>query len=335
MQFHLTKCRIQHPTSEKAVCPFNSTHVIPHVEYDCHLKCCDERSILDAFVCKIGSSSVPKVDLVNAPVPIIGDEDWDVSDEPPVSVLERVHETSKTKPTLQALIGAPKSERKAFRTQERLRIQRVLDSQENKLGEGTSGRKIEIGEGSGTKVEVEKKLCFKGGNDLPNGNESKAVTLNCNFNYSHNRAMNAGQGQKTDSDNAGASGYQGKGRGALIRDPRNAWGTQKQSDAAGSSHFPKLMTARNYEGAVGGTPWDTGSSEDAARGRETAATKSSLVEVKFKPASPVRERDPGNPWKVNKPPSTGNASSDTTDPGDFPMLPVASRGRGRFRSKAK
>lgn len=34
MQFHLVKCRLQSPNSEKVVCPFDSTHIVPKVELE-------------------------------------------------------------------------------------------------------------------------------------------------------------------------------------------------------------------------------------------------------------------------------------------------------------
>ena len=34
MQFHLTKCRVQYPNAEKAVCAFNTTHIVNKVELE-------------------------------------------------------------------------------------------------------------------------------------------------------------------------------------------------------------------------------------------------------------------------------------------------------------
>ncbi|XP_014276842.1 uncharacterized protein [Halyomorpha halys] len=363
MQFHLTKCRIQHPTNEKAVCPFNSTHVIPQCEYAYHLSFCPDRIVLDAFTCKVGSSNAPKVDHTTVePIIVKSDENWEVSDEPAFSVLERVHEVSRTKPTLTALIGAPKSERKAFRNQERLRIQRVLDSQESKVGEGT-GIRTETGEGSAKKnVQVSK------GRNETNGGEREVVTTQHNFNY---RAMNANQGQTQNFQNSNKN--QGSPRDET-RDPRNPWGTKRQNDIVRTTDFTQLNTRKNegpgsYTGAGNfkdarnegnnivenssfrtspvreRNPWGTQRQDDIvkstdfpqlntknnegagafknARGEAYAAVRNSTFRT-----SPVRERDPGNPWKVTKesPPPT---VSPTTDPENFPVLIPACRGRGK------
>ncbi|XP_066905695.1 uncharacterized protein [Halyomorpha halys] len=330
-------------------------------EVSCHIEFCEDRRVMDRFTSRVGSSSLPEIELVSEPE-FTNDENWDVSDEPAFSVLERVHEVSRTKPTLTALIGAPKSERKAFRNQERLRIQRVLDSQESKVGEGT-GIRTETGEGSAKKnVQVSK------GRNETNGGEREVVTTQHNFNY---RAMNANQGQTQNFQNSNKN--QGSPRDET-RDPRNPWGTKRQNDIVRTTDFTQLNTRKNegpgsYTGAGNfkdarnegnnivenssfrtspvreRNPWGTQRQDDIvkstdfpqlntknnegagafknARGEAYAAVRNSTFRT-----SPVRERDPGNPWKVTKesPPPT---VSPTTDPENFPVLIPACRGRGK------
>ncbi|XP_073978107.1 uncharacterized protein isoform X6 [Rhodnius prolixus] len=131
MQFHLVKCRLQSPNSEKVVCPFDSTHIVPKVELEFHQQICENRIVLDSFVYDVGSSKCP-VEDVPADVPPEAlapcEENWD--EDPAVSVLNVVKESAKEKKVLLNLIGVPKAERKAHRVQERLRFQRVADEKE-------------------------------------------------------------------------------------------------------------------------------------------------------------------------------------------------------------
>ncbi|CAH1404199.1 unnamed protein product [Nezara viridula] len=401
MQFHLTKCRAQHPASEKAVCPFNSTHIVPKVELDYHIAACCDRIVLDSFTCKVGSSNAPKLELTKAkplliksdenwevsyhkttcenrlplekfiyeigssqgsevaiepepipiegeeswgtsyhkttcpnrlplekfiyeigssqgsevaiepePIPIEGEESWGTSDEPPVSVLEQVHETSRQKPTLHALIGAPKSERKAFRNQERLRIQRVLDQQGEQRG------------GASKKVESQRRM------------ESE-TTANEVTPPSHNRNRTVNTSQANIQTNTDYTNVAGTSRGRTVN-PRNPWGTRPAENIVASHNFPQLIPDNN----AGPRP---GTSRDDER--NVPAASSSRVNTTRPTTNPVQERDPTNPWRVPRPPvtstSTNNPSTSTstntstTDAGEFPSLPVASRGRGRGRFKPK
>lgn len=142
MQFHLVKCRLQSPNSEKVVCPFDSTHIVPKVELEFHQQICENRIVLDSFLYDVGSSKCP-VEDVPADVPPEAlapcEEDWDA--DPVVSVLDVIKEVAKEKKVLLNLIGAPKAERKAHRVQERLRFQRVADAKETEKKNKERGQK--------------------------------------------------------------------------------------------------------------------------------------------------------------------------------------------------
>ncbi|XP_014260287.1 uncharacterized protein LOC106672949 isoform X2 [Cimex lectularius] len=127
MQFHLTKCRQQSTCyTDMVTCPFNSTHVVNRVELDVHQEICPNRIVLDSVLSPIGDSTSPQgVVPVTSEIPIPeSDENWD--DNPvETSVLDVVKTSAKDKSVLLNLIGAPKSERKAHRIQERIRFQQV------------------------------------------------------------------------------------------------------------------------------------------------------------------------------------------------------------------
>jgi len=130
MQFHLTKCRMQHPSSDLVACPYNTTHIYPRMEIEVHQNSCPNRIVLDRFIYNIEGSDCPVKDTV--PINEVNippcDENWDDTITE-VSVLDVVKERAKDKTVLLNLIGAPKSERKAHRYNERVRYQKVLDEQ--------------------------------------------------------------------------------------------------------------------------------------------------------------------------------------------------------------
>ena len=45
LQFHLVKCRKNHPGSDLKVCPFNASHHVPAPEEEFHMKTCSDRKV--------------------------------------------------------------------------------------------------------------------------------------------------------------------------------------------------------------------------------------------------------------------------------------------------
>ncbi|KAK9506629.1 hypothetical protein O3M35_008525 [Rhynocoris fuscipes] len=131
MQFHLAKCRLQHPKSEKVTCPYNSTHVVPKVELEFHESVCAGRYLIDSFLYKVGNTRCPVEPVpINAPAEMLApdSENWDA--EPPCPpVLATVQMTLEQKPVFVSKVGASKSVRKAHRLNERLRYQRVCEDE--------------------------------------------------------------------------------------------------------------------------------------------------------------------------------------------------------------
>ncbi|KAL1117883.1 hypothetical protein AAG570_004196 [Ranatra chinensis] len=124
-QFHLTRCRKQHPCADMGYCPYNSTHIFPKSETEYHLEHCESRIVMDTFFYQMGDSecSAKGACSLNVDLPPC-EENWD-DDMIEGSVLDVVKENAKKKNVLIGIAGASKAERKAHRLQERLRFQRL------------------------------------------------------------------------------------------------------------------------------------------------------------------------------------------------------------------
>ncbi|XP_037032550.1 gametocyte-specific factor 1 homolog [Bradysia coprophila] len=124
-QTHLVKCRKQYPNIKLKNCPFNSTHLILEAEFDAHVQSCEDRSSFDLYRFPIAPSTAalnrpPAPEPVFVPLPE-SEENWDdehVEAYNPQAYVEQA-------PVLRQLNVAPRSERRAFREAERLRLNKL------------------------------------------------------------------------------------------------------------------------------------------------------------------------------------------------------------------
>uniref|UniRef100_A0A1A9VLD1 CHHC U11-48K-type domain-containing protein n=1 Tax=Glossina austeni TaxID=7395 RepID=A0A1A9VLD1_GLOAU len=122
MQFHLIRCRRNHPNARKGVCPFNVTHIFNEAELEFHLKACPDRVKHDNY-CNVDKA--PTKPTTPPPKPeYVSTENWD--DEPPVPSYNPT-EYARNAPVLRSLSGAKPSDRKKFRQEERVRLRNRLD----------------------------------------------------------------------------------------------------------------------------------------------------------------------------------------------------------------
>ncbi|PSN32050.1 hypothetical protein C0J52_16706 [Blattella germanica] len=128
MQAHIVKCKKNYPTADKMVCPFNAVHHVDKIHYQYHVSTCPDRRVVECQKYEVSNSFGGDVNSFEYKEPELppNEEDWDkdaeVSHYDPSEHIENAL-------ILRSLQGATKSQRKAFRLRERLRIQRILDGE--------------------------------------------------------------------------------------------------------------------------------------------------------------------------------------------------------------
>ncbi|PSN33047.1 hypothetical protein C0J52_17755 [Blattella germanica] len=128
MQVHIVKCRRNYPTADKVVCLFNAIHHLDKINYQYHVSTCPDRRVVECQKYEVYNSLGGDVNRFEYKEPELppNEEDWDkdaeVSHYDPSEHIENAL-------ILRSLQGATKSQRKAFRLRERLRIQRILDGE--------------------------------------------------------------------------------------------------------------------------------------------------------------------------------------------------------------
>lgn len=130
MQSHLVKCKQNHPLADKMICPFNAIHHIdkPHFQY--HVSSCPDRRVIEGHKYELEDAVHGDMGLAPYHQPELppAEEDWDA--ETPVTAYNPSHHVESA-PVVRLLMGATKSQRKAFRLRERQRMQRLLDGEES------------------------------------------------------------------------------------------------------------------------------------------------------------------------------------------------------------
>jgi len=131
IQFHLVKCRKNHPNSDVEICPFNSTHHVPKSERESHMTTCESRKFVE--LAKYSNASSTKannkymeVTSCGPPKPYnqarfeVMEEDW----EKEASIKKSYDPSKKASkvPVLRNLQGATPSQRRDFRASEKIRI---------------------------------------------------------------------------------------------------------------------------------------------------------------------------------------------------------------------
>lgn len=124
MQIHIVKCRKNHPMAEMQICPFNATHVIPVPDYQYHLRICNSKKIIEQQFYRL-TDEADSGEIKAAPfdVPDIDcEENWDTQ----IGAGYDPNLKTGPAPIFVAKQGATKSELKAFRAQQRMRLQEEL-----------------------------------------------------------------------------------------------------------------------------------------------------------------------------------------------------------------
>jgi len=172
IQFHLVKCRKNHPSSDHVVCPYNASHHIPKPEEQHHMSTCPDRKIVELAKYSWalekpghhGNLSLPPQSNINwgNNASYYDDEDWESE-----ATVKQSYDPKKSvikKPVLRYLQGATISERNEFRAQEKARLDQIHSKDkmdENKNDPATQRENIssgqttlQRGEGSGSATVV-------------------------------------------------------------------------------------------------------------------------------------------------------------------------------------
>jgi hypothetical protein len=131
IQWHLVKCRKNHPASNHVVCPYNASHHVPKPEEQYHISTCSDRKIVELAKYSWamdrpghhGNLTMPSPSNVNWGNSASGgmEENWEKE-----ATVKQSYDPSKKAakaPVLRNLQGATPSQRKEFRAQERVRIE--------------------------------------------------------------------------------------------------------------------------------------------------------------------------------------------------------------------
>jgi len=141
IQWHLVKCRKNHPASDHMVCPYNASHHIPKPEEQYHISTCSDRKIVELAkyswamdrAGQHGDLTLPPPTNINWGNSGKGEmeEDWEKE-----ATVRKSYDPSKkasNAPVLRNLQGATPSQRKEFRAKERVRIETLQAGLDEKV----------------------------------------------------------------------------------------------------------------------------------------------------------------------------------------------------------
>jgi len=128
LQFHLVKCRRNHPASNVAICPFNSGHHVLRAEMTLHTAVCSDRRMVESIkynpkpvLERYGlHESLSERRAREAELPP-STEDWEA--EATVTSSYNPAKMAMRMPVLRKLEGGTPSQRKEFRASERVRLE--------------------------------------------------------------------------------------------------------------------------------------------------------------------------------------------------------------------
>lgn len=135
IQFHLVKCRKNHPGSDLKVCPFNASHHVPAPEEEFHMKTCTDRKVVEMEKYSWSMQQPKQHGYLKLPVraelPASG-EDWEA--EATVTRSYDPRAKAEKMQVLRKIEGATPSQRKEFRALERHRIELLKEKEKEKQG---------------------------------------------------------------------------------------------------------------------------------------------------------------------------------------------------------
>ena len=141
IQWHLVKCRRNHPTSDHVICPYNASHHIPKPEEQYHMSTCPDRKIVELAKYswaierpgQHGDLSMPPPSHIglrnSSAMQCAGDENWEKE-----ATVKRSYDPKKKSteaPVMRYLQGGTPAQRKEFRALEKVRIE-TLQSEKDK-----------------------------------------------------------------------------------------------------------------------------------------------------------------------------------------------------------
>jgi len=136
IQFHLVKCRKNHPEMDMAVCPYNASHHVPKPEEKFHIARCPDRKIIElakyswALDKEHGNLSRPPISHVSrghSDFMNYDDEDWGRGQTSGASYDPKKKAAEKN--VLRKLEGATPSQRSEFRAKERFRLSQIQEKE--------------------------------------------------------------------------------------------------------------------------------------------------------------------------------------------------------------
>lgn len=120
IQYHLIKCAKNHPHIKLERCPFDVTHHLRPDEKAAHIVSCPSRASFDEYKFTIQNGMKREEPAVERATPpeIASEESWDEINEPTYDPQKYARQA----PVLRTCPLSTKSERRAFRDEERQRL---------------------------------------------------------------------------------------------------------------------------------------------------------------------------------------------------------------------
>jgi len=131
IQWHLVKCRKNHPTSDHVVCPYNASHHVPKPEEQYHISTCSDRKIVELSKYSWamdrpghhGNLSMPPPSNIQWGNTAADDMEENWEKEATVKQSYDPKKKATKAPVLRYVQGATPSQRKEFRAKEKVRLE--------------------------------------------------------------------------------------------------------------------------------------------------------------------------------------------------------------------
>jgi len=153
IQWHLVKCRKNHPTSDHVVCPYNASHHVPKPEEQYHISTCSDRKIVELSKYSWAMDRPGYHGNLSMPPPSNVqwghdeteglEENWEKE-----ATVKQSYDPKKKAikaPVLRYVQGATPSQRKEFRAKEKVRLETMqqggLDDSMNSSRDTEKGEK--------------------------------------------------------------------------------------------------------------------------------------------------------------------------------------------------
>jgi len=139
IQFHLVKCRRNHPDTDHVICPYNASHHVPKPEEQYHISCCPDRKLVELAKYSWAMDKPGQHGYLEKPEPsrmnhaevtslMMMDENWETE----ATIKESYNPNTKCAKAqvLRKLPGATPSERRKFYASEKQRHDVIKEKEE-------------------------------------------------------------------------------------------------------------------------------------------------------------------------------------------------------------